>query len=193
MAEQCCATPHRDLYPVRHLHHTEIKVCPCYFIILCFYNEKVLNMNAASPDVYMNQLPAERRDPMDKLRNVILGNLPPGFSETINYGMIGYVVPHSVYSKGYHADPKQPLPFINIASQKNHIALYHMGLYNDKNLLDWFLKEYSKYSKTKPDMGKSCLRFKKPFLIPYPLIGELATKVSVEEWINRYESHIRKK
>lgn len=150
-------------------------------------------MSATTPEEYLNQLPDDRRDAMNNLRNVILGNLPPGFSETINYWMIGYVVPHSVYPKGYHADPEQPLPFINIASQKNHIALYHMGLYSDKNLLDWFLKEYPNYSKTKPDMGKSCLRFKKPFLIPYPLIGELTSKVSVEEWINRYESNLRKK
>lgn len=102
---------------------------------------------------------------------------------------MGYVVPHSVYPAGYHADPKQPLPFINLASQKNHIAVYHMGLYGDKKLLKWFTDEYIRLSKAKPDMGKGCIRFKKTELIPYQLIAELAAKITVKDWINAYESN----
>ena len=110
----------------------------------------------------------------------------------MNYGMIGYVVPHSLYPAGYHCDPKQPLPFMNIASQKNFIAVYHMGVYANKKLSEWFLKEYSKYSKAKPDMGKSCLRFKKADQIPYKLIGELAKKITPEKWIAIYEEQFKK-
>ena len=107
--------------------------------------------------------------------------------------MIGYVVPHSIYPKGYHCDPKLPLPFINIASQKNFIALYHMGIYADENLLNWFVNEFYKHSKAKLDMGKSCIRFKKPELIPYDLIGQLFTKLTVNDWVNIYESAFLKK
>lgn len=127
-----------------------------------------------------------------ELRKVIAKNLPKGFSETMAYGMIAYVVPHSLYPDGYHCDPKTPLPFINIASQKNFIAVYHMGIYADKKLLDWFSKEYPKHSKTKLDMGKSCIRFKKPDQIPFKLIGELASKMTVKEWIALYEKAFRK-
>lgn len=127
------------------------------------------------------------------LRRVILENLPEGFSETINYGMIGYVVPFVIYPGGYQADPKQPLPFVNIASQKNYFALHHLGLYADKKLLDWFVDEYPKFSKKKLDMGKGCVRFKDPHDIPFELIGKLISKVSVNEWISTYESTIKKK
>lgn len=104
------------------------------------------------------------------------------------YGMIGYVVPHSIYPDGYHVDPKLPLPFINLGSQKNFIALYHMGIYTSEGLLNWFTSEYPKHSKTRLDMGKSCLRLKKTDAIPYALIGELVSKMSVREWINAYET-----
>jgi len=106
----------------------------------------------------------------------------------MSYGMIGYVVPHSIYPKGYHCSPELPLPFISIASQKNAITLYHMMVYADKNLHDWFVTEYSKVCKSKLDMGKSCIRFKKINEIPYELIGKLVSKVSVEQWIEKYES-----
>ena len=129
---------------------------------------------------------------MITLRETILQNLPDGFSETISYGMIGYVVPHSVYPGGYHVESLQPLPFIHIASQKNYIALYHMGLYSDKELMDWFLKEYAAYSKSKPDMGKSCIRFKQVDNIPYKLIGKLVSKMSAGEWIKIYEERIKR-
>ena len=100
-------------------------------------------------DSYLAELPEERRIAMDKLRDIFLANLPKGFEETISYGMIGYVVPHSIYPKGYHCDPKTPLPFISIASQKSHIAVYHMGIYMNPELLAWFQEAYPKHSKTK--------------------------------------------
>ncbi len=110
----------------------------------------------------------------------------------MNYGMLGYVIPHSLYPGGYHCDPRQPVPFMNIASQKNFIAVYHMGVYADKKLLDWFTKEYAKQSKTKLDMGKNCIRFKKIDQIPYKLIGELAGKMTPKKWIAVYEKNIRR-
>lgn len=147
---------------------------------------------ANSPEQYLEQLPEERKQAMQQLRETMLENLPEGFAETISYGMIGYVVPHTVYPAGYHCNPTLPLPFVSIASQKNFIALYHMGLYADEKLLTWFTNEYPNYSKTKLDMGKSCIRFKKPAQIPFQLIGELVAKMSAAEWIALYESQIRK-
>lgn len=137
---------------------------------------------------YIDTLPSERMVVINKLRKCILDNLPEGFVETLNYGMIGYVVPHSIYPKGYRCNPKEPLPFINLASQKNHIALYHMGLYANKEMLDWFTNEYPKYTRAKLDMGKSCIRFKKIDQIPYGLISELCKKITVEQWIAINES-----
>ena len=149
-----------------------------------------MQIKALTSEEYLEQLPADRKEAMKILRNTILENLPEGFSETISYGMIGYVVPHSVYPSGYHCDPKQPLPFVSIASQKNFIALYHMGIYADPELLEWFKSEYPKQSKTKLDMGKSCIRFKKPDSIPFKLIGELITKMSPGKWISVYEKNL---
>jgi hypothetical protein len=129
---------------------------------------------------------------MQKLRQTILENLPKGFIEEMNYGMVGYVVPHSIYPAGYHCDTKMPLPFMNIASQKNFIALYHMGIYANTELLNWFTTEYPKHVKTKLDMGKSCIRFKKPEQIPFDLIGQLCSKMQVEDWIALYEKNYKK-
>ncbi len=151
-----------------------------------------MQIKADTPEEYLEKIPSERKEPMEKLRKVILENLPEGFEECINYGMIGYVVPHSLYPGGYHCSPELPLPFINIASQKNFIALYHSGIYANEELLNWFVEEYPKYVKTKLDMGKSCIRFKKPDQIPYELIAELATKMTVKEWINIYEKAIKR-
>jgi uncharacterized protein YdhG (YjbR/CyaY superfamily) len=148
-----------------------------------------MQINADNPDHYVDQLPDDRKEAIGKLRQSILDNLPQGFIETVSYGMIGYVVPHSIYPKGYYTNPKLPLPFMNIASQKNHIALYHMGIYGNKELLNWFVTEYAKSFKSKPDMGKGCFRFKKPDQIPYHLIGELAAKISVADWIKMYEKN----
>ncbi len=137
---------------------------------------------------YIAQLPEDRIEPMKKLRETILSNLPPGFEECISYGMIGYVVPLSTYPAGYHCDPKLPLGFMNIASQKNFIALYHLGMYGSNTLLNWFVEEYPKHCKSKLDMGKSCIRFKKMDQIPYDLIAELCKKLTMEKYIELYET-----
>ena len=151
-----------------------------------------MQSKAKTPAEYISELPEERKQAMMKLRETILENLPEGFEEEMSYGMIGYVVPHSLYPAGYHVNPELPLPFINIASQKNFIALYHMGIYSDKDLLNWFVKEYPKHAKTKLDMGKSCIRFKNINHIPYELIGKLVSKVNAEQWIKKYEQALKK-
>ena len=151
-----------------------------------------MQSKAATPQEYFDTLPEDRKQAMTELRKAIVKNLPKGFSEGMAYGMMGYAVPHSLYPKGYHCDPKQPLPFMSIASQKNFIAVYHMGIYANKELLDWFEKEYPKYSKTKLDMGKGCIRFKKIDQIPYKLIGELAAKITPQQWIEMYEAAFTK-
>jgi uncharacterized protein YdhG (YjbR/CyaY superfamily) len=151
-----------------------------------------MQSSAETPSEYIASLPAERREVMFQLRKILKDNLPEGFEEGMGYGMLSYHVPHSVYPDGYHCNPKDPLPFINLASQKNYIALYHMGLYADKDLHDWFLEEYSKYSTKKPDMGKSCIRFKKMQEVPYELIGKLASKMRPQDWISLYEKQVKK-
>ena len=140
----------------------------------------------------LTDLPADRVEPFNKLHDVIVKNLPEGFEAAISYGGLGYVVPHSVYPAGYHCKPAEPLPFAGIASQKNSINFYHMGLYSDPELLDWFVSEYPRHSRQKLDMGKSCVRFKKPEDIPYQLIGELMRKMSANEWITMYENNLKK-
>ncbi len=151
-----------------------------------------MQSKATSVQEYVDALPEDRKQAITMLRKVIVQNIPKGFEEVMSYGMIGYVVPHSLYPKGYHCNPKLHLPFINIASQKNFIAVYHMGVYADKDLLTWFVNEYPKYGKTKLDMGKSCIRFKKPDQIPFQLIAELASKITVESWIVICESVVKK-
>ncbi|MEL6812104.1 MAG: DUF1801 domain-containing protein [Bacteroidota bacterium] len=152
-----------------------------------------MQYNANSPQDYISQLPEDRKGPVEKLRKTIKDNLPKGFEEGMTYKMIGFYVPHSAYPDGYHCNPKDPLPFINIASQKNFVALYHSGVYAKKELHDWFVTEYPKHCKYKLDMGKSCVRFKKVEDIPYDLIAELVQKMTMEEWIEIYESAIKKK
>lgn len=152
-----------------------------------------MQIAANSPDEYVEQIPDDRKPAITRLRETILANLPKGFKETMSYGMIGYVVPHSVYPPGYHCDPKLPLPFMAVASQKNFVAFYHMAIYADKTLYDWFVAEYSNRSKSKLDMGKSCIRFKKPGDIPFELIGELSRKISAEKWIEMYEETFKRK
>lgn len=152
-----------------------------------------MQYKASSPSDYISQLPEDRQEPMQKLRKIINDNIPKGFEETMNYGMIGYVVPHSIYPDGYHCSPELPLPFMNIASQKNFVAVYHMGVYADKTLLDWFTSEYQKHCKYKINMGKSCIRFKRMDDIPFDLIGELASKMTTDQWINKYEENYKKK
>lgn len=150
-----------------------------------------MKIEANNPEEYLKNIPEARQVSFRKLRNTIVENLPKGFEETMSYGMIGYVVPHSIYPSGYHCNPKLPLPFISIASQKNFIAFYHMGLYANQNLFEWFVKEYPKYSKYKLDMGKSCVRFKKVDDIPFDLLATLVQKISVEKWIEQYESSLK--
>lgn len=151
-----------------------------------------MQSSAITPDEYIEQLPQERQDVMRKLRTVILKNMPEGYVEIMSYGMIGYVVPHALYPPGYHCDPKLPLPFLAIASQKNFVSLYHMGIYADKNLHDWFTAEYPNYATSKLDMGKSCIRFKKIADIPYDLIGALVKKMEVKDWISIYEANFKR-
>jgi hypothetical protein len=151
-----------------------------------------MQSKAQTVDEYLSEVHDTQREAITRLREIICKNLPSGFSEEMSYGMIGYVVPHSLYPKGYHCNPKLPLPFLSIAAQKNFIAVYHMGIYSNPELLKWFTEEFPKYSKLKLDMGKGCIRFKNPGSIPIQLIGELAQKVSVQDWITTYESVFRK-
>lgn len=153
-----------------------------------------MQSKATTVEVYLKELTEERKPIITKLRQVILDNLPKGFQEQMNYGMLGYVVPHTLYPEGYHCDTSLPLPFMNLASQKAHIGFYHMGIYSDQELLDWFTTAYEKTGiKVKLNMGKSCIRFKKEAHIPYELIGELVSKVTPEQWIATYEANIKNK
>jgi uncharacterized protein YdhG (YjbR/CyaY superfamily) len=151
-----------------------------------------MTSKATSVDQYINEAPEDRRAALQQLRAIILKNLPEGFQEEMSYGMIGYVVPHSIYPKGYHCTPELPLPFMSFASQKNSINFYHMGIYAKPELYDWFVAEYPKHSKQKLDIGKSCFRIKKPENIPFELIGELVKKMSTAEWIKTYEAAFNK-
>lgn len=142
---------------------------------------------------YINQLPEERKPAMEKLLDLLKENLPKGFELQMQYSMPSYVVPHTIFPAGYHCNPKEPLPFISIASQKNFIAVYHMGLYANLELYNWFVSEYPKYNKYKLDMGKSCIRFKRIDDIPYELLGQLFQKMSVQDWIDIYQENLIKK
>lgn len=151
-----------------------------------------MQYKANSPEEYINQAPEERKEILKKLQKIINQNLPKGFEEGIQYGMIAYYVPHEIYPNGYHCNPKEPLPFLSFASQKNSINLYHSGIYAIPEIHDWFVAEYPKHCKRKLDMGKSCIRFKKMEEIPFELIGQLCTKLTVNQWINTYETAIKK-
>jgi uncharacterized protein YdhG (YjbR/CyaY superfamily) len=151
-----------------------------------------MQIQAENPEEYVKKLPEDRKEVVQKLREIIKKALPKGFEEVVSYGMLGYVVPHSIYPDGYHCDPNQPLPFMGLASQKNHIGFYHMGLYADEKLLNWFTTNYPKHCKTKIDMGKSCIRFKKPENIPFELLSELIQKMTVNDWVQLYEKMLKK-
>jgi uncharacterized protein YdhG (YjbR/CyaY superfamily) len=150
-----------------------------------------MQSKATTVDQYLSEVPYERQEAINKLRKVILKNLPKGFKEGMGYGNMGYFVPHAIYPAGYHCNPKDPLPFAGLASQKNSINFYHMGIYTDPKLMKWFMDEYAKTGLGKLDMGKSCMRFKKPENIPYALIGELMSKITVDDWIAMYESVLK--
>jgi uncharacterized protein YdhG (YjbR/CyaY superfamily) len=147
-----------------------------------------MQSKATTVDAYIAELSEDRQKAINQLRKVIKKNLPKGFKEGMNYGMMGWSVPHSIYPAGYHCKPTDPLPFMGLASQKNFIAVYHMGVYANPKLLKWFTDAHAKATSKKLDMGKSCMRYKKAEDIPYDLIGELASKITVDEWIEMYES-----
>lgn len=151
-----------------------------------------MTSNANTPEEYIEQLPEDRKAAVTKLHHLIINNMPRGLEAGMGYGMLAYYVPKSIYPEGYHCKPFPPLPFINVASQKNYIALYHYGLYAKQELHDWFVTEYPKHSKLKLDLGKSCVRFKKIDAIPYDLIEELLSKMSIEEWIAIYSKALKK-
>lgn len=151
-----------------------------------------MRIEAENVKEYLEKVPEDRQEAMYKLYETISNNLPEGFSEGVSYGMMGWDVPLSSYPAGYHCTPGQPLPFLGMASQKNSINLYHMGIYAKPELHDWFVAEYPKHCKRKLDMGKSCIRFKKPEEIPYELIGELVQKMTPQEWVEIYEAHLKR-
>ena len=149
-------------------------------------------MNQDNIKDYINSLESDRKKTITQLINVIEQNIPKGFEKTMNYGMPSFVIPHSIYPDGYHCDNKLPLPFISISNLKSSISLHHMGLYANSELLDWFKSEYPEHSKTKLDMGKGCIKFKKFNEIPYKLIGVLSKRMTVKNWIDTYEQNIKR-
>ncbi len=151
-----------------------------------------MQIEAKTVEDYISKIPEERQEIIRQMIDVINTNLPKGFENITSYGMIGWAVPLKDYPAGYHCAPGTPLPFINLASQKNFIALYHMGIYARPDLLDWFVEEYPNHSKRKLDMGKSCIRFKKMEDIPFNLIAELCQKMTPKDWINCYESNYKR-
>lgn len=151
-----------------------------------------MRIEANNPEEYISKAQEKHQAALTQLRKTVKKNLPKGFEEVMNYGMIGYVIPHSIYPAGYHVDPKLPLPFLHIASQKNFIGFYHSGIYADSNLYDWFVEEYAKQVPSKLDMGKSCVRLKKPEQIPFDLIADLCKKISVDDYIEMYEKARKK-
>ncbi len=151
-----------------------------------------MKANGTTVEEILNNVPEDRAEAFNKLHTIIVQNLPKGFEAAISYGGLGYVVPHTVYPAGYHCKPVEPLPFAGLASQKNSINFYHMGIYSDPELLDWFVAEYPKHSKQKLDMGKSCIRFKKFDQIPNEPIGELMQKMTVKQWVDLYESKLKR-
>ncbi|KQT23940.1 hypothetical protein ASG22_07900 [Chryseobacterium sp. Leaf405] len=151
-----------------------------------------MQIPADSVDEYISKIPEERQEIFKRVFDAINDNLPKGFKQGMNYGMIGWAIPLETYPAGYHCTPESPLPFMALASQKNFIAFYHMGMYANPELLDWFVTEYPKHSKRKLDMGKSCVRFKKMDDIPLELLAEVSKKMTVQDWINCYENSLKK-
>lgn len=150
-----------------------------------------MQSKAKTVEEYIDSLPDERKKAIIAIRREILTNLPKGFEETMQYGMISYVVPHKLYPAGYHTNPKDALPFMSIASQKNHISVYHMAVYQGA-LHDWFVSEWPKATDKKLDMGKSCIRFRKAEDVPVKLIGRLAAKMTPKQWVESYERILKK-
>ncbi len=149
-----------------------------------------MQSKAATVEEYLSELPEERREALAAVRDVVLENLPKGYEEGMQYGMIGYFVPHSVYPSGYHCDPRQPLPFAGLASQKNHMSIYLMCVYGDPEHEAWFRQAWEKTGK-KLDMGKSCVRFKKIDDVPLKVVGQAIKRVPAKKFIARYESVVQ--
>ena len=147
---------------------------------------------ATTIEEILANIPEERKEAFNKLHQTIVDNLPKGFEPGISYGMLGYVIPHELYPAGYHCKPSEPLPFASLASQKNSINFYHMGIYLDPALMEWFVAEFPKHSSQKLDMGKSCMRFKKWDQIPFELMGQLMQKMTAAQWIALYERNLKK-
>ncbi len=149
-----------------------------------------MQSKAKTVDQYLASLPADRREVLEAVRAVVLKNLSKEYEEGMQYGMIGYFVPHSVYAPGYHCDPKQPLPFAGLASQKNHTSMYLMCAYNDPGHQAWFRAAWAKTGK-KLGMGKACIRFKKLDDVPLQVIGEAIRRIPAKKFIEHYESAIK--
>jgi hypothetical protein len=146
-----------------------------------------MRSKATTVDEYLSELPEDRREAIQAVREVILSNLGEGYEEGIQYGMIGYFVPHGVYEPGYHCDPKQPVPFAGIASQKNYMSLYLMCIYGAPDQEAWFKKAWAKSGK-KLDMGKSCVRFKKLDDVALDVVGKAVKRVPVKKFLAHYTS-----
>jgi hypothetical protein len=140
-------------------------------------------------DEYLASLPEDRSAALQAVRQTILANLSEGYEEGIQYGMIGYYVPHSVYPAGYHCNPKQPLGFAALGSQKNYMTLHLVCVYSDSELSEWFKDAYQQTGK-KLDMGKGCLRFKKLDDLPLEVIGELIRRMPADKWIQINEAFL---
>ena len=168
----------------RGVERVIVSLLPCKRVC---YNTAVMSAKPQTVDDYLSSLPAERREVLQAVRQAILQNLPQGYEEGIQYGMIGYYVPHQIYPAGYHADPRQPVPFAGLASQKNHMAIYLMSVYADPELECWFREAWINAGK-KLDMGKSCVRFKKLDAVPLDVIAETVRRVPVSDFIDQYES-----
>ena len=144
-------------------------------------------------DQYIDRVESKWKDSFITLKEVMDQHIPSGFELEMQYDMPSYVVPLATYPDGYHCKKDTPLPFISIAAQKKHIAVYHMGIYADPELLTWFQEEYPNHMDTKLNMGKSCIRFTNPSKIPFQLIGELVSKLTVEDWIEMYVGELTKR
>lgn len=151
-----------------------------------------MHIPAHSVEDYLSKLPNDREQAVRQILDTLGENLPDGFERCMSYGMPAYAVPHERYPAGYHCKPEEPLPFVSVASQKNFIGLYHMGIYAMPDLYEWWTEEFPKHSARKLDMGKSCVRFKNLQHIPYELIAQLATKVTPDQWIAVYEANYKK-
>lgn len=149
-----------------------------------------MQSKAANVKDYLAELPADRRAAIEKVHKVILANLDKDFKEGMQYGMICYAVPHSVYPPGYHCDPKQPLPYAGLASQKHYMSLYIMSSYGNESSENWLREEFAKAGK-KLDMGKCCIRFKKLDDLPLDVIGKAIKRVTAAEYIKFYEANIK--